>query len=111
MFRRSKSYASYAMKDMTCKTQCYELAFKAPWPSESIIETYLRFFNIISWSKTLEKLYDNERMPGLMYFTFTTKKLLNSEIKDMIKLVDSHDEVFIVKEDKCIAPYNRRKCT
>ena len=47
----------------------------------------------------LEKLYDRERIPGLMFCTYRTKTLLNADIKDMMELFDSHDDVFIVKED------------
>ena len=48
---------------------------------------------------TIEKDYDNSRIPGLMYCTYKTETLLNTEIKDLIKLFEGHDQVFIVKDD------------
>ncbi|HYO06638.1 MAG TPA: hypothetical protein VER14_06620 [Phototrophicaceae bacterium] len=48
----------------------------------------------------LEKLYDSGRIPGLMYCTYKTETLVNAEIRDIIELFDSHDEVFIVREDE-----------
>ena len=48
----------------------------------------------------IEKVYDNDRIAGLMYCTYKTDNLLNSEIKDLIELFELHDQVFIVKEDE-----------
>lgn len=47
---------------------------------------------------TIERVYDNDRIAGLMYCTYKTDNLLNSEIKDLIELFELHDQVFIVKE-------------
>jgi hypothetical protein len=49
---------------------------------------------------SIEEAYDNSRIPGLMYCTYKTNILLDSEIKDMIELFELHDQVFIVKEDE-----------
>jgi hypothetical protein len=49
---------------------------------------------------TIERVYDNDRIAGLMYCTYKTDNLLNSEIKDLIELFELHDQVFIVKEDE-----------
>jgi hypothetical protein len=49
---------------------------------------------------TIEKAYDNSRIPGLVYCTYKTETLLNSEIKDMIELFEMHDQIFIVKNDE-----------
>src|ERR687897_2383008 len=49
---------------------------------------------------TIEKAYDNSRIPGLMYCTYKTQTLLDSEIKDMIELFKMHDQIFIVKNDE-----------
>jgi hypothetical protein len=49
---------------------------------------------------TLEKAYDDNRIAGLMYCTYKTNNLLNLEIKDLIKLFDMHDQIFILKEDE-----------
>jgi hypothetical protein len=49
---------------------------------------------------TIEKVYDNDRIAGLMYCTYRIDSLLNSEIKDLIELFELHDQVFILKEDE-----------
>lgn len=49
---------------------------------------------------TLEKVYDDNRIAGLMYCTYKTDNLLNSEIKDLIELFEMHDQIFILKEDE-----------
>jgi len=49
---------------------------------------------------TLEKVYDDNRIPGLMYCTYKTDNLLNSQIKDLIELFEMHDQIFILKEDE-----------
>jgi hypothetical protein len=49
---------------------------------------------------TIERVYDNDRIAGLMYCAYKTDNLLNSEIKDLIELFELHDQVFIVKEDE-----------
>lgn len=48
---------------------------------------------------TLEEAYDNSRIPGLVYCTYKTETLLNSEIKDMIELFEMHDQIFLVRDD------------
>jgi ParG len=49
---------------------------------------------------TIEKLYDNSRIPGFVYCAYKTDTLLGSEIKDMIDLFEMHDQIFIVKVDE-----------
>ena len=49
---------------------------------------------------TIEEAYNNSRIPGLMYCTYKTEILLNSEVKDMIELFEMHDQIFIVKNDE-----------
>ena len=49
---------------------------------------------------TIEEAYDNSRIPGLMYCTYKTQTLLDSEIKDIIELFEMHDQIFIVKNDE-----------
>jgi hypothetical protein len=49
---------------------------------------------------TIEEAYDNNRIAGLMYCTYKTETLLNSEIKDMIELFKMHDQIFILKDDE-----------
>ena len=48
----------------------------------------------------VEKAYDDNRIAGLMYCTYKTDNLLNSEIKDLIELFEMHDQIFILKEDE-----------
>lgn len=48
----------------------------------------------------IEKVYDDNRIAGLMYCTYKTDNLLNSEIKDLIELFEMHDQVFIIREDE-----------
>ena len=49
---------------------------------------------------TIEKAYDNSRIPGLMYCTYKTETLLNAEIKDLIEIFEGHDQVFILNEEE-----------
>jgi len=48
----------------------------------------------------VEKAYDDNRIAGLMFCTYKTDNLLNSEIKDLIELFEMHDQIFILKEDE-----------
>lgn len=48
----------------------------------------------------LEKTYDDNRIPGLMYCTYKTDNLLNLEIKDLIELLEIHDQLFIIKDSE-----------
>jgi hypothetical protein len=54
----------------------------------------------IKQALTIEKAYDNNRIPGLVYCTYKTETLLDSEIRDMIELFEMHDQIFIVKDDE-----------
>jgi hypothetical protein len=54
----------------------------------------------IKQALALEKAYDDNRIAGLMYCTYKTNNLLNSEIKDLIELFEMHDQIFILKEDE-----------
>jgi hypothetical protein len=49
---------------------------------------------------TLEKVYDDNRIAGLMFCTYKTDNLLNSEIKNLIELFEMHDQIFILKKDE-----------
>ena len=48
---------------------------------------------------TIEKAYDDSRIPGLMYCTYKTETLLSAEIKDLVELFEGYDQVFILKKD------------
>lgn len=47
---------------------------------------------------TVEQVYDNNRLSGLVYCNYKTENLLNSDIKHMIELFEMHDQVFILKD-------------
>jgi hypothetical protein len=49
---------------------------------------------------TIEKAYDDSRIPGLMYCTYKTETLLSAEIKDLVELFEGHDQVFILKDEE-----------
>jgi hypothetical protein len=47
----------------------------------------------------LEKVYDESRLPGLMFCPYKSSDLANSDIADMIELFLMHDRIFVVKND------------
>ena len=47
---------------------------------------------------TVEQVYDNNRLSGLVYCNYRTENLLNSDIKSMIELFEMHDQIFILKD-------------
>lgn len=47
---------------------------------------------------TVEQLYDNNRLSGLIYCNYKTENLINSDIKNMIELFEMHDQIFILKD-------------
>ena len=49
---------------------------------------------------TLEKVYDDNRIDGLMFCTYRTDNLLNSAINDLVELFEMHDQIFILKEEE-----------
>ena len=49
---------------------------------------------------TIEKAYDDSRIPGLMYCTYKMETLLSADIKDLVELFEGHDQVFILKEEQ-----------
>jgi hypothetical protein len=48
----------------------------------------------------IEEAYDTDRLSGLMYCTYKTENLLNSQIKNIIELFEMHDQVFILNDDE-----------
>jgi hypothetical protein len=56
--------------------------------------------NSLKYILMVEKAYDDNRIAGLMYCTYKTNTLINSEIKDLIELFEMHDQVFILMEDE-----------
>ena len=54
----------------------------------------------IKQALAMEKVYNSNRPAGLMYCVYKSDTLLNSEIKDLIELIEEHDQIFILKEDE-----------
>ena len=49
---------------------------------------------------TIEHVYDNHRLPGIVYCSYKTDTLLNSEIENLIELFEMHDQIFLLKNDE-----------
>lgn len=47
---------------------------------------------------TVEQVYDNNRLSGSIYCNYKTENLINSDINNMIKLFEMHDQIFILKD-------------
>jgi hypothetical protein len=47
---------------------------------------------------TVEQVYDNKRLSGMVYCNYKTENLLNSDIKDVLELFELHDQIFILKD-------------
>lgn len=54
--------------------------------------------NSLKQAITVEQLYDDNRLSGMMYCNYKTEYLINSEIKNMIELFEMHDQVFILND-------------
>jgi hypothetical protein len=54
--------------------------------------------NSLKQAMTVEQVYDNNRLSGLVYCNYKTENLLNSDIKSMIELFEMHDQIFILKD-------------
>ena len=48
----------------------------------------------------LEKAYDDDRLTGLMYCTYKSDNLFNSEITDLLELFEMHDQIFILRKNE-----------
>ena len=53
----------------------------------------------------IEKIYDSNRIPGLMYCTYKISNLLKGQIDDLVELFEGHDQVFILKNDEIYKLY------
>ena len=47
----------------------------------------------------LEKAYDDNRLAGLMYCVYKASNLLNLEIKNLLELLEIHNQIFVLKEN------------
>ena len=54
----------------------------------------------LSQALAIEKAYDNDRIGGLMYCTYKTDILLDSDTQDLVELFELHDQIFILKKDE-----------
>ncbi len=55
--------------------------------------------NSFSKAMEIEKVYDDSRLPGLMFCPYKASDLMKSDITDMIELLLMHDRIFLVKND------------
>ena len=56
--------------------------------------------NSLKQALTIEHSYNNSRLHGLVYCSYKTDTLLNSEIKNVIELFEMHDQIFLLKDDE-----------
>lgn len=56
--------------------------------------------NSLKQALSIEHLYDDSRLPGLVYCSYKTNTLLNSEIRNVIELFEMHDQIFLLKDDE-----------
>jgi hypothetical protein len=54
--------------------------------------------NSLKQAMTVERVYDNNRLSGLMYCTYKTENLINSDVKNLVELFELHDQIFILKD-------------
>ncbi len=54
----------------------------------------------LSQALAIEKAYDDDKIGGLMYCTYKTDILLDSDTQDLIELFELHDQIFILKKDE-----------
>lgn len=52
--------------------------------------------NSLKEALTVEKLYDNNRLSGLVYCNCKTENFMGSDVKNMIELFEMHDQIFIL---------------
>ena len=56
--------------------------------------------NSLKQALTIEHSYNNSRLHGLVYCSYKTDTLLNSEIKNVIELFEMHDQIFLLKDEE-----------
>jgi len=57
---------------------------------------------------TIEKAYDDSRIPGLMYCTYKTETLLSAEIKNLVELFEGHDKSILKYDDVYKLQYHKK---
>lgn len=55
--------------------------------------------NSFTHAMELERIYDDARLPGLMFCPYKAEDLMKSDITDMIELFLMHDRIFVLKND------------
>jgi len=56
--------------------------------------------NSFSHAMEIERIYDNARLPGLMFCPYKADDLTKSDLTDMIELFLMHDRIFVLKDDE-----------
>ncbi|MDH5463871.1 MAG: hypothetical protein OEW49_06135 [Nitrosopumilus sp.] len=56
--------------------------------------------NSFSHAMEIERIYDNARLPGLMFCPYKADDLMRSDLTDMIELFLMHDRIFVLKNDE-----------
>jgi hypothetical protein len=61
--------------------------------------------NSLKQALTIENIYDASRLPELVYCSYKKDTLLNSGIKNVIELLEMHDQIFLLKDDEVYELY------
>ena len=56
--------------------------------------------NSFTHAMELERIYDDARLPGLMFCPYKAEDLMNSDLTDMIELFLMHDRIFVLKNEE-----------
>ena len=54
----------------------------------------------ISEAISLEKQYDKNRLEGLVFCAYEMTNLFNSSISEIMEMFDSHDQIFLLKDNQ-----------
>ena len=57
-------------------------------------------YSSISEAVSLEKQYDKNRLEGLVFCAYEMTNLFNASSSEIIEMFDSHDQVFLLKDDQ-----------
>lgn len=96
------SYKKHSQRDL--RKYCYIITQNILKNSKSKEVCFVDFLiNDIANSSirdaiTIEKVYDENRLPGIAFCSYRTNNLLSASISDMIEIFDLHEQIFIVKD-------------
>jgi hypothetical protein len=96
------SYNKHPQKDL--RKYCYIITQNILKNSKSREVCFVDFLindianSSISDAITIEKVYDENRLPGIAFCSYRTTNLLSAPISDMIEIFDLHEQIFIVKD-------------